>query len=198
MKFLYKSFALLFLLTIHLPMQGSSKTDHILFYRGTFTDTDLLHIIFKQELDYRDSDIYVLGINRELRGKLGSFSFEKEGHFGIHRGVMKHVELNALLIARYRLPGIPFSFGLGEGLSLASRNPDLENKRRNFLNLYEENEYSNKMLNYLMFEIELKPPGRFSAAKPFFRIHHRSGIYGIYCPPTCGSNFISYGVKVNF
>ena len=178
---------------------GSLPENNFIFYRGLFTDSDLLHIFFKQDTEYMDSNLYVLGLNKKIDKEFGNFSFEKEGHLGIHRGIMKHIEMNALMVARYSRPaGLPVSFGIGEGLSIASRNPDLENKRRDIFNPYEESEYSNKLLNYLMFEMVFHPPGRLSSAKPFIRVHHRSGVYGVYCPPTCGSNFISYGVRVSY
>jgi hypothetical protein len=48
--------------------------------------------------------------------------------------------------------------------------------------------------NYLQFQANLGH-GEYKDFQLFFRIHHRSGVYGIVAPPKVGSNFVGLGIN---
>ncbi|WCL48405.1 hypothetical protein [Leptospira sp. GIMC2001] len=175
----------------------------LVFYGGTFTNTDLLPIVFSRRVDYRDSRLLIFGISRPLNYKLRFLDFEVEANIGKHFGLMTHMEANALYIARINQPfDLPISFAIGEGLSLASENPKLENKDKGInlddFSLQFNSIESRNLLNYLMVEFEVGRPSS-NWPRAFIRIHHRSGIFGLYCKPdpACGSNFITYGFRLS-
>ena len=96
------------------------------------------------------------------------------------------------------------SFAFGEGVSLTSQNPTMENKRKGFyldtgLFQFQAIE-SRNFLNYVMVELDYRVWDTSYNPRIFVRIHHRSGVFGLLCPPdpACGSNFISYGVKFSY
>ncbi len=171
----------------------------LLGFGGIFVNSDLAPISFNLDFKYRPSYIYGLGLNRKLNYTYSIFEFELEGMVASHTGAMSHSEAVGVGIARIpNLFGKPISFAVGEGQSVASQNPKLENFAfgydRGKINL--DDVESRAWLNYLMFEADYKLPWA-ESSKFFVRIHHRSGIYGVYCPPSppCGSNFVVYGFK---
>lgn len=166
----------------------------LLLYGGKYTDTNLGQILFRGKTDFRESFLAVGALNYQIGYSLREFHFESEGQLGVHFGEMNHLELNGLFIVRRPAsPVFPaLSLAMGEGLSLATENPELENPHDN---LNRRREKSSSLLNYLMFEMDYALPAYRYDPRLFFRIHHRSGAFGTYCPPTCGSNFITYGVK---
>lgn len=168
----------------------------MLAYGGKWTETDLLPILFRQRTDYRGSYLWALGMNRHIR-QYDFLSVEAEGTLAGHSGAMTHGESTAAVVGRIDLP-LGIRLRAGEGLSIASRNPGLENRRFDPLRwpLVLKSQKSSPVLNYLSFELDAGLPDGFQESRLLFRIHHRSGIFGLMCPPTCGSNFISYGVRL--
>ncbi|MCZ8343130.1 MAG: hypothetical protein O9301_08875 [Leptospira sp.] len=172
---------------------------NLVLYGGIFTETDLLPIVLRQKTEYRESYIGTVGFNRPLDYKIRFIDFELEGNLTKHFGEMRHWEFNLFYVAKInRIQGSPFSFSLGEGLSQASENPKLENKAKGFyLDGYQSKSIESRAtLNYLMVEFSSYLPFE-RKTEIFLRIHHRSGIFGLYCPPdpNCGSNFVSYGIR---
>jgi hypothetical protein len=172
---------------------------NLVLYGGIFTETDLLPIVLRQKTEYRDSYIGTLGFSRPLDYKIRFIDFEFEGNLTKHFGEMRHAELNLFYIAKInRIQGSPFSLSLGEGISQATENPKLENKAKGYyLDGYQSKAIESRAtLNYLMVEVSSYLPFE-RKTEIFLRIHHRSGIFGLYCPPdpNCGSNFVSYGFR---
>ncbi len=175
---------------------------NILFYGGPYVNSDLLPISLYGDIAYKRSFIGVVGINRSLQTKIAFLNFEAEALIGKHTGVMNHVEVDGLFIARiHNIFSSPMSFALAEGLSWASQNPILENVKKGFdrgaFSFYDIQ--SRSLLNFLMVEFDYGFPEVSHYPRIFVRIHHRSGIWGTYCPPDppCGSNFLVYGVKLS-
>lgn len=162
-------------------------------YGGPFTDTSLQSILFRAETDYRPSYIAVLAYSMPIDSGLRVVDLEAEGQVAKHLGIMQHMEVNGVFVARKML-GRYFSVAVGEGLSYATRNPELENPRKDILGI-QYREHSRPFLNYLLFEAAGRAPMMPDNMMLFIRIHHRSGAFGMYCPPTCGSNFITYGAR---
>lgn len=165
-------------------------------YGGQWTETDLVPILTRQRTDYRNSNIWALGLNRVFMYR-NAFRAEGEVIAAKHTGVMKHGEVVAVGILHLTVPGTPVFLRGGEGLSIATENPSMENRTFDPLKwpwtLHSQK--SSQYLNYLMFEVGFNLPTS-QPIETFLRIHHRSGIFGLMCPPTCGSNFVSYGVRM--
>lgn len=175
---------------------------NLILYGGIFTTTDLIPIVFRQKTDYKESYIGSLGISRPLDYRIRWFDFLWEGNVTKHFGEMNHWEVNGFYIVKIdRIYGSPISLSLGEGLSLASENPKLENKAKGYYldGLQKDAIESRALLNYMMVEFSSYLPFE-RKTELFLRVHHRSGIFGLYCPPdpNCGSNFVSYGFRTSF
>jgi len=168
----------------------------LVLYTGKYTETTLVSILASQKTKYRDSYIFSGGLNYLMGTDIRPWTFETEGMLVAHFGIMKHLEVSGMLLARARLSRrLPLTFAFGEGLSLAARRPDLESPDPNFAELRFRKQKTNRLLNYLMVELSWSLAGGPRHPRVFMRVHHRSGIYGTYCPPVCGSNFIAYGMK---
>ena len=169
------------------------KLDFV-FYGGQFADNDLHSIVLDLKNHPRESYLLAGALNYQLEARLRNIQFETETQVVKHFGEMGHMELNGVLIARGLrfIPGLPLTLAFGEGLSFATANPELENPRDL---LGQRLERSRPLLNYLLIELDYPLENYQNDTRVFFRIHHRSGVFGLYCPPTCGSNFLTYGVK---
>lgn len=202
MKTLFFLFAIICSSNLKSEQEYSKSRYKLLASGGLFINADLLPISTQGDISYKKSYIGVLGLNYDLQKKLGILNLELEGLLGKHKGEMNHSELGGVLVAR--IPNLilkPMSFAFGEGLSWASENPFLENRKKGWDrgSFNTENIESRPFLNYLMFELDYGIPSISLQPKVFVRIHHRSGIWGTFCPPDppCGSNFLTYGVKVS-
>lgn len=172
----------------------------ISLYHGKYSRTNLGDILLAGQTAYEPSYISVLTFGRPLSYRLWRTDLEGEGQVVRHSGIQKHLEFNGVVLARITEPfrGTPFSVGIGEGLSLATRNPELENTRRSIFAPNLRSETSRNVLNYLVFELEMALPLDAYRPRAFVRVHHRSGIFGTLCPSICGSNFVAYGVRFAF
>ncbi|MCK4608509.1 MAG: hypothetical protein KAT71_03430 [Gammaproteobacteria bacterium] len=83
------------------------------------------------------------------------------------------------------------TFGFGEGVSFASGIPDREIRTANHA------EFSKKLLNYLMFELDFALPSH-PNLQMFYRVHHRSGCYGLYQSSNSGSTAVGFGFRFFF
>jgi hypothetical protein len=142
------------------------------------------------------NDAYMLDVacSRELiRWWQDRVALEVEGQVAQHFNKQDHFECNLLLALRWlRFPWnhvVRTSFAVGEGVSYASSVPEISRER--------SPDKTSKWLNYMMYELELAPPQQkhwsFVA-----RIHHRSGVRGLYNGVKRGSNIIGAGVKYRF
>lgn len=167
----------------------------ISYYYGAFSRTTLGEILLSQHTNYQGAYMHAVALSRPLPLDLWEIPLEGEAMIVHHSGWMKHMEFNGAVLARMHLNGTPLSLAAGEGLSLASRRPDVENPRRSWRNPYTVSEYGQNFLNLLLFEAEFRLPAEQYSPRVFLRVHHRSGAFGLLCPPTCGSNFIAYGFR---
>lgn len=118
--------------------------------------------------------------------------FAVEGQAVLHSGMMNHLETNLILIARFmHFPWdqwLDTRIAIGDGLSYAFSTPYLEPRRD------PDHETSRRLLNYLMVEIEFVLP-IIPKWSTFIRVHHRSGVYGLFGGVAGGSNFIGGGIR---
>ncbi len=121
-----------------------------------------------------------------LEAEIGGY--EHFGDFGSHH------EATATVIFRFNdlFPKnwIVESFAAGEGLSLASEEPNFESYRHSGGD-------ANEILNYLAFELVFKVPNN-DNLKFITRIHHRSGILGLFDGIHGASNYWSFGARYKF
>lgn len=124
-----------------------------------------------------------------------SFNIEFEMQSVLHYGKQHHLEINSVIIARWM--NFPWDkwldtrIAFGEGLSYAFRIPHLEPRKDPLA------EESARLLNYLLLELEFILPGCKNLST-FIRIHHRSGVLGLFSGVIGGSNFIGTGLRYYF
>ncbi len=80
------------------------------------------------------------------------------------------------------------SFAVGEGVSYDTSIPAIEKR---------QNSNTKRFLNYLMLEATFASP-RDPRLQLFARIHHRSGVFGLYHAGNTGSNVVGLGIRYLF
>jgi hypothetical protein len=127
------------------------------------------------------------------RYRMAGFSWEAEGQLIKHSGLQDHWEATGALVARTGEFALPFHSSLsvtwGNGLSYAFEHPDYERgdgrvRGRN----------APQLLYHMSLEADVTP-GWARDVSVFFRIHHRSGVYGHLAATGSGSNFIGFGIR---
>ncbi len=125
------------------------------------------------------------------------FALEAEGmvahHHGRHQeGRQSYQEYVAALLLRYdHFPWNDYlhtSFAVGNGLSLTSSTPEREVQIRG---------NSQELLNYLAFELEVTLP-RYPRYSLAYRLHHRSGVYGLFGGVEGASDYYLLGLRYRF
>lgn len=141
------------------------------------------------------SRIRALAYTREFTGNPHGLSWELEMQAVRHSGIQTHPEINGLVSMRWnRLPWddhVDTSIAFGSGMSYAFDMPELEPRSDM------DDEESNRLLNYLLVEIDLSPP-RAPQWGMVLRLHHRSGVFGLYNGVSGGSNFVGAGLRYAF
>jgi hypothetical protein len=120
--------------------------------------------------------------------------WELEGQVDKYAGQQQHWELNGLIL--WRWTDFPWNrwlrttAAIGDGVSYATVVPPLELASNT-------NTGSQRVLNYFLIETTFAPPQARNWAL-VVRVHHRSGILGLYGGVHGGSNVISVGTKFLF
>jgi len=160
-------------------------------YGGRFTSDDLGPALIGNLSGFEDSALVGFGLARTVAGRR-PLSLEVEGQILQHFGNQGHSEGTVALVLRWHdFPWddkIDTTFAIGEGLSFATSVPELEIRR---------NGRSTQLLNYLLFELTFalpqEPDWQFVG-----RLHHRSGVYGLFDGVGSGSNVYSAGIRRRF
>jgi hypothetical protein len=167
---------------------------YVTFYGGRYSDDSLGDILVNKPLNFENSIIAVLAFSKTLYAKAPSYQWEVEAQFGKHFREQTHWEFNIAAIFRWkRFPWNQYlrtSLAIGDGLSYATEVPPLELSSHT-------NEGATRLLNYIVIEMTVAPP-QVSHWSIVARIHHRSGIYGIFDDVRGGSNILGAGVKFEF
>ena len=162
-------------------------------YGGRFSDNALLDIL-RFQTDIEESDIYVLAIGRELGRSGEKMAYEAECQLGFHKGQQSHQELNAVIALRWlQMPWDRFvdsSVAVGNGLSFATDEPPLEK-------MDQKDNKASRWLYYLYAELAFEPY-KGVGWDMFLRVHHRSGVFGLFHGIDSGSNFIGIGIRYHF
>jgi hypothetical protein len=146
------------------------------------------------KFNYGLEDSYFLagGVGKRLANFRGLVDLEAEAQAVKHFAKQTHWEFDVSLALRW----LPFpwddvldtSFAIGDGISYATRIPEIEAER---------NDKTARLLNYLMVELAFAPPSQPNWSV-FLRVHHRSGVHGLFNGVSGGSNFLALGVRYGF
>lgn len=178
----------------------------VLGYVGLPTYTTLGQII-KTKYRATGAELYAVEVNyrladnnavRRLFGPL-VHQIELSGNLAYINGggnVHPVYQLNPFVMFRWnKFPWNSYvvtSFGIGEGVSYASRIPIEEARDAD-----REGYPTKHLINFLIFEATFAVP-HYSQWQLVTRIHHRSGAYGTYGAGNSGSNALALGVRYNF
>lgn len=165
--------------------------DAITLYNGKYTDNRLGDVLLSKPVDQLDSYLAVIAWSRAFAFKSPKHQWELEAQLGKHYRGQTHAEFN--LLAIYRWQQTPWqhllttSFAIGDGLSYATKVPPLEAASHT-------NVGATRLLNYIMLEMTVAPP-QVKNWSIIARIHHRSGVYGLFNDVKGGSNVVAIGLK---
>lgn len=186
-----------FLLLLSLPLTAqageASRDRHVTLFGAVMTDGALPETAFLSASFEQDFKFGAVTAAQKIGNLFDKIDFELEGQVVKHVEGQHHWEFNALVVARWLwFPWnhlLKTSFAVGEGLSLATETPAFEEKYHG--------EKTNKFLNYLMFEFDFALPGtpQWSLVT---RLHHRSGIYGLFRGVHGASNALGLGIRYHF
>jgi hypothetical protein len=159
-------------------------------YGGQYAGGRIRHIA---ELTYRDTYLAGFGLDKEFAETFDVMRWEVEGQALQHAGTEDHVELAATIIARWvKFPWshwLATSAAFGSGLSYASEVPAQEDR--------DNPNGSTRLLHYLLMEATVAVPGA-PHWSVVVRVHHRSGVWGLFEGVGRGSNTLVGGVRYRF
>ena len=169
-------------------------------YRGNIIDSDLLNIVSFQN-SKKDIDKTVNMISIGYYHDLTNIDFLFNKNIIVQAGVngsVHNVSTNTYegnVMIKFVLEKVIDNFynfnlnlGFAEGLSYTTGNIDYEDGSTNS----PDDKYH--FQNYLQFDVNIDN-NLYPDYSIFFRIHHRSGVYGIIAPPKVGSNFVGLGLS---
>lgn len=164
-------------------------------YGGRYVDNSLPNELIQfKPLDPLDSYLATVAYAQVLK-RWDRVHLEAEEQLVQHLGDQDHLEANALLLLRWvAFPWndhVRTTFAIGDGLSYAFETPRLEEE------LHVDEGGTSQLLNYLLLELTLAAPSwkRWSLVG---RVHHRSGIFGVFDGVDGGSNVLALGLRYAF
>lgn len=162
---------------------------YLSIYHSQAVRNNFGEVVLEGKHDFLPSYLDVLALSRALSTQLSGLRFEVEGQLGKHSGMQDHWETNLLLVFRWQLldDSTPVSIAYGDGFSYAEAIPQIE--------LEGGQVDTRRLLPYFMVELDMGLPTLPAEPKLFFRIHHRSGMFGLFCKKRCASNFPALGLK---
>ncbi|MCZ6637227.1 MAG: hypothetical protein O7C66_03425 [Alphaproteobacteria bacterium] len=159
-------------------------------FGGWMTDNRWEEVFTPWELDFRDSALVGMAGSRRIWRYDDDISFEIEGQIIRHFGDQDHWEFNLPFIVRWEtFPWndiIDTSVAFGLGPSYASKVPKDESAMDG---------ESQHWLVYWVFELAMGLPE--TDWSGVFRLHHRSGAFGIVADKG-GSNVLAVGLRRQF
>jgi hypothetical protein len=156
---------------------------------GQYSGSKLLELGGK--VDFKDSYTAALAVSYQFVDWGPHIRWELEAQMLKHFGEQEHVEFASTINARWiTFPWnryLETSVSIGGGLSVTSEVPELEKRDPN-------NSDAATLLHYLLIEAAIGLPG--SDWSLVGRVHHRSGIFGLFSHS--GSNVLSVGLRYRF
>ena len=183
-----------FALLVLLPGACLANDRYLTIYNGVYTDDRLGDVLLSKPVKQIHSNLAVIAWGKAYAFESPNHQWELEAQIGKHYRDQSHLEFN--LLAIYRWQKTPWdnilktSFGIGDGLSYASEVPPLEAASHT-------NTGAARLLNYILFEMTAAPPQAKDWAM-VVRVHHRSGIDGLFNDVKGGSNVIAIGLKFRY
>ncbi len=197
-------------------------SQHIALYGGVESNTRLISI-FSFDINPVDTGIATLAVGKRIWTNKKNLSLEIEFQFSKffgshvyecnceacvnehrskdqnHSARQEHEEINAALVLKWtEFPWNKYVntyISFGEGVSYATEQPPCETDYHAMNHGFDYN--ASQTLNYLMLDIGFSLP-KFPDYAVFYRIHHRSGIYGLIKDVQGGSNFVGFGLRRRF
>jgi hypothetical protein len=165
----------------------------IAVYSGPYTDNSLPEeIALFQPLSFEDAQLVAVAYAETLAQPSESVRWELEGNVVKWFGDQDHVELNGLVMLRWLTPPwerwIDSSVGFGNGLSLASENPELEA-------FFHPDTGTRRLLYHIAIDVGFTLPWA-PDWETFVRVHHRSGVFGTFGGVDGGSNVLALGLRL--
>lgn len=161
-------------------------------YGGVVSKERLTTLLYKQHQATLETDTAFAGgsISRRI-GQLGKgFTFELEGGAGYRFSNEDAGEFWGALFARYdRFPWsdkVYTTIAISTGLNYATRVSEIE---------YDE--HNSKLLHYLAPEITVASPNH-KNLEGVLRMHHRSGVFGLFDGVRSGTNVVTLGLRKRF
>ena len=156
---------------------------------GVYSGSQLLEI--PARLDLRDSYTFGVSVSKQFAEWTRFMRFEGELQVLKHFGEQDHWEFTGSLNLRWVVfpwnRHIETTVALGEGLSWATQIPALEKADPT-------NSDNAQLLNYILIEVTFAIPE--SPWSLVTRIHHRSGVFGLF--GHSGSNILEAGIRYRF
>jgi hypothetical protein len=181
--------------------------DSVMIFGGVASETNFTELIYSPWSTHFNpigvvgaSYSHRLGTLNELVGDIGpgnigdDFTIEAEGGMSVRFGDEELGEAWAALYLRY--DGLPWNdkvyttIGVNTGVSLLTNLSDFEEWR-------DSNGKSSELLHYLGPELTFAAPEN-KDLEFVLRLHHRSGVFGLFDGVVSGSTFISTGIRVRF
>jgi hypothetical protein len=168
-------------------------------YWGTYVDDAMTDLVTDPESpfawSYRDDHLVAVAVSREVgQAFRGRLRFEPELGVGRRFGEQDETEVWGALFVRYR--GFPWddvvvtSFALSTGLNYASAISEMERDRA-------RDDEGSQLMHFFSPEITLALPSR-PEIELMFRMHHRSGVFGLVSDAWGGAQYGTIGLRIRF
>ncbi|MBL7715670.1 MAG: hypothetical protein JNL01_09400 [Bdellovibrionales bacterium] len=169
---------------------GKTSKHSFTFYSGLGSPTPLPEILRARGLELVHNSIVAGAYARRLSDGTGSADSEWEVNLAHHNEVLGRVSIGTAWVMRWKNPPwsslLNSSLAIGNGVSYALGGiPSLENQLL---------DKTSAFLYHLLFEVTLAPQS-WKQTDIVFRIHHRSGVFGLIDGITGGSDFVCLGLK---
>lgn len=174
--------------------EGGDRNSYVATYGGQWVggkgSTSLSGLLSYRNLE--SSYLYTASVGEQIYHPYESLYIDVEVQAGFHTGIQDHNEFVGVIIGRWEhFPWdheLDTSFSIGEGLSWASKLPVHETQN---------NDKSAQLLNYVLFEFAASP---WEEKKwvGFFRVHHRSGVFGTFNGVYGASNLVGFGLRYRY
>jgi hypothetical protein len=190
----------------HARSQSSGSPNAVMFFAGAAADTPFSDLLYAPwQADWEDIGIVAASYSRKFGtlnaltdaptfGSLGDdLSLEGEAGLSARFGEESLGEVWTALYLRYA--GFPWNDVIyttiagNIGLSMLSEKSHFEKER--------DGNKTDQLLHYLAPEITLADPDMRNL-ELVFRLHHRSGVYGLFDGVDSGSTFLTGGLRVHF
>lgn len=141
-------------------------------------------------MELLSDSLLALSLNHSFWSDQRLLSLEAEAGFARHFETHAVYESTGAIVLRWLNPpwskSVGGSVAFGNGLSYASRVPESEITRLPL---------NSKLLYYLLFDLSVSLP-RQESWELLFRVHHRSGIFGLFGGVSGGSDFLCLGLRL--